>query len=283
MKTSLIIFSLLVAIPLVLCADKTTGTFPTDSKSSTAKSGDEAAWLYENHTLWPLKVHATRDIEVPDGRVPARTRGTLVRIEPDGTARVDFGRSGIQNVPVTKTDILAQAHAIRDGDQDPDRPNFVMLMGTRLGRTDLEYIQAYPYDQFTSHDLFLILYLEGLMEFDEELAESFRKVVSLSQEHGVLPFVHTTVPTKGLLLAHLLQVKLETPIPYVVGHLQEPMARVMGHNPHNMPMAVLVNEYGKVLAKAHFPDDPEAAVETIRQAIKEQRGGGWQRTAKNAD
>ena len=55
--------------------------------------------------------------------------GVLIRVEAPGVARVDFGRDGLHEVPVVKTDLVERANQIRRGEAEKLAPNFLLAIG----------------------------------------------------------------------------------------------------------------------------------------------------------
>lgn len=91
--------------------------------------------LLENERFWPYHV-ALVEAWTPNGvaRPLAKgTRGVLIRVEASGLARVDFGRDGLFEVPIAKTDLVAGANLIRErGGEEKSFPNFVLAIGPRM-------------------------------------------------------------------------------------------------------------------------------------------------------
>lgn len=79
--------------------------------------------------FWPYRV----TLEKRDLRsgVPVGSVGALVRVE-GRSARVDFGRDGVHDVPVEVTNLLAEANRLRTGELTKTAANFVMTVGPRL-------------------------------------------------------------------------------------------------------------------------------------------------------
>ena len=67
-----------------------------------------------------------------DRVIPEKAQGVLVRVEPDGHARVDLGRYGMHWVPVEKTDVLDRANRVRSGELHKIGSVFTLAIANRL-------------------------------------------------------------------------------------------------------------------------------------------------------
>ena len=108
--------------------------------------------LLESDRFWPYHVMLTKSF-APHGKhgagqsLPAGIRAVLIRVdESAATLRLDFGRDGVQEVPVGATDFLDRANAVRLGKETKVAPNFVYLLASRLVDPSQERLSPYRYD-----------------------------------------------------------------------------------------------------------------------------------------
>ncbi|MFH1498034.1 MAG: hypothetical protein ABII82_09445 [Verrucomicrobiota bacterium] len=102
--------------------------------------------LLAGERFWPYRVARTTAEGSDQGgnAVPVGLQGVLLWVEPDGRACVDFGRDGIQRIPVVQTDLLPQANRIRLGEEVKSAPNLIYSLGPRL--IDVAVEPARPLD-----------------------------------------------------------------------------------------------------------------------------------------
>jgi hypothetical protein len=87
--------------------------------------------LLASERFWPYHVALVAAL-TGQQPLPAGTRGVLIRVEPGGVARVDFGRDGVRTVPLAATDLVAQAELVRRGELLKTMSNFALAIGPRL-------------------------------------------------------------------------------------------------------------------------------------------------------
>lgn len=120
------------------------------------------ATLLENERFWPYRVRVQVSWPPPGAGqgavVAARTGGVLVRVEPSGRARIDFGSHGRFDVPVGKTDIVERANRVRLGQMAKLSPNFVHAVGPRLVDTAFAVPRAVPFEALLAPRGFLAVF-----------------------------------------------------------------------------------------------------------------------------
>jgi hypothetical protein len=109
--------------------------------------------LLESDRFWPFHVGIARPMRLrPEVELPAGSLGVLIRVEPGGRARIDFGRDGVHHLATSDTDILERANRIRLGEESKLAPNFPAMVGTGLldpstnrpGKTELPVAIGHP-------------------------------------------------------------------------------------------------------------------------------------------
>jgi hypothetical protein len=129
--------------------------------------------LLESERFWPYHV-ALVEAWTPRGveRALAKgTRGVLIRVEASGLARVDFGRDGLYEVPVAKTDLIAAANRIREGaGEEKNFPNLVLAIGPRM--VDPVTMVAPGPARLTQNRFFVCVFADPSAEGYGELAKA---------------------------------------------------------------------------------------------------------------
>jgi hypothetical protein len=134
--------------------------------------------LLASERFWPYQVEL-RDPLVP---LAAGTIGVLVRVEPAGLARIDFGRDGRRVVAVEQTDVVERAEQVRRGELWKPAPNLVHAIGARLVDPDADPPRALE-------PLALLGAPAVLSVFADPAAEAFGEIAAalapLCGRHGV--------------------------------------------------------------------------------------------------
>lgn len=89
--------------------------------------------LHENERFWPYRIQLVEPWRPVgfEGRFGWGV-GVLVRVEPDGSLRVDFAEHGVHRVPAGATDVIEKANRIRTGELEKSLPNLVVWLSGRL-------------------------------------------------------------------------------------------------------------------------------------------------------
>ncbi len=156
-----------------------------EAVSEAAEKGPEVtpANLFEQERFWPYHVALVEAVGPLGGEKTLRAgqRGVLVRVEPSGFARVDFGRHGLHRVPIAATDLVAQANRLRRGELHKMGPNLSLAIGSRLLSSDSLRPLGFP--RAAQAPGFLCVFADPDAEGFAELS---RALSPLLGRHGVL-------------------------------------------------------------------------------------------------
>src|SRR5262245_33793509 len=199
----LIRFALLLALIGSLPAQAAQGPAKASAASKPgAKRADAgevtAKNLLESERYWPYHVVTVQPWKPMDAEKPLAkgTRGVLIRVEPSGLARIDFGRNGIYEVPVSATDLIAAANQVRRGKTEKDFPNFVLAIGPRL--VDTPTMQTIDPDKTAQHRVFLCAFADPAAEGFGELLKSLDSLPASPEAMSLLfPQREQAVPELG--------------------------------------------------------------------------------------
>ncbi len=139
--------------------------------------------LFEQERFWPYHVALVEAWSPSEGKTALRAgqRGVLVRVEESGLARIDFGRHGLHRVPVSATDVVAQANRVRRGELHKMGPNLSLAIGSRLLSSDSLRPLGFP--RAAAAPGFLCVFADPDAEGFAELS---RALAPLLGRHGVL-------------------------------------------------------------------------------------------------
>lgn len=247
MKPASLVLLFALVLPLAACTEPVAG------------SRGQATSLLEREQDWPYRVALARPWAPggSDREFPVGTTGVLIRVEDDGTARIDFGRDGLYRVPVDATDLAERSDAVRDGRLDKLAPNLVLSIGRGLIDPGSDTPRAYPYQDVVGHDLFLCVFADPRTPEFERLA------------HALGPFL----ARPGLLTLFFPQGRLpdpdvrerlrdvEWPAPFFYRHLAEPNTRALIGEHVELPVVALLTAEGRELFAERFRPDVVPALD----------------------
>lgn len=204
--------------------------------------------LAGSERFWPYRIELTSPWQ-PPGRekpLPAGTLGVLVRIEPSGMARVDFGRDGRFEVPVAKTDIVAQANRIRTGEAGKPAPNFVHAIGPRLVEADAPEIRVHDFGALFDRRGFVAVFADPQ---SEALAGIASALGPLRQRGDVQVLLFPQGDVADPVVREKLRA-LDWPVPFVRDPHSEGYTVALRPDDAPLPAVMVVTPEGRVLLDA---------------------------------
>lgn len=231
-------------LPLLLILGATSGGGSrTDTKAE--DSAVTAANLLDRERFWPFRIALTEAWQPAGRETPLRagSTGVVIRVESSGTARIDFSSDGKYEVPIEKTDLVANANRIRRGELAKAQPNFVYTISTRLVDSGSDSLVGFEPDVVADRPGFLCVFADPSAEEFEHLA---RALATLRDRHGVLTILfpqgsHPDATTRERLRA------LEWTVPFVYDFLSEPYTRTLLAENTPLPALLLQTDEGRVL------------------------------------
>jgi hypothetical protein len=189
--------------------------------------------LLENERFWPYQVAKTDDGSI----------GVLIRVEEGGKARLDFGRDGKRELPISATDLVARANQIRTGELDKVAPNFVYALGPRLVDSAAETLRPVRFSIVAERPGFVCVFADpGAADF----AEIAAALAPLYERHGVSTILFPQGEHPDPALREKLRA-LSWTVPFVYDHLSESYTRSLLDEGTKLPRIVLVSNEGRIL------------------------------------
>jgi hypothetical protein len=202
------------------------------------------ASLLANERFWPYQVALQSDGSV----------GVLIRVEPGGNARIDFGRDGLRYVPIADTDLVERANRVRSGALDKPAPNFVLAIGSRLVDSSGPKLAPYSFETVAQMAGFLCV-------FADPSAASFAEVAGalapLRERQGVATILFPLGPISDAVVRERLQA-LGWTVPFVYDHLSEAYSRTLLPDTLTPPAVLLQTSEGRVLLASAWHADVTA-------------------------
>jgi len=240
MKLRFLLLALLTLRTAPLRADDLAAYHPAEASAAAVTETN----LLASERFWPYQVALTKPWQSPGGRaVAAGASGVLIRVEPGGIARVDFGRDGLHEVPVSTTDLVARADRIRRGELDKMAPNFALAIGPRLLDAAADPLRPFSVAAVMERRGFLAVFADPDSESFAELAAA---LAPLSDRDGVLTVLFPRGRHSDAKVQEKLRAVKWTPV-FVFDHLSESYTLSLIDERTPRPMLLLQTNEGRVL------------------------------------
>jgi hypothetical protein len=214
--------------------------------------------IFLSERFWPYQVTLDEDTSVgTTGRLlPKGTSGVLLRVEASGMARIDFGRDGLETLPLAKTDLLARANAIRLGTETKTAPNFVLALGPRALNAAKSPPEPVSLKDWGRQAGFLCVFARPTDPAFAALAAELRALPATGR---FLTLLFPMGETTDRAIAQRLQTD-GWPVVFLRDHLAESYAASLLPEPYAAPCVLLVSPEGRVLHYAPWTAGAGAAV-----------------------
>lgn len=237
--------------------------------SAPAPSGDSAiteADVYQHEHYWPSIVALTQEWVPPGAAAPlqAQWRGVLVRVEPEGQVRIDFGRHGRHELPLRYTDLVQRANETRLGTRTKLAQNFVLRVGNNLVNASSRPMRPHRFSEIAGASGYLCIFADPRAETFPELA---RALPALDGLNGVRTlFFPQSVSADDEEFVHDRLDALSWRVPYLYPRLSASYTASLLDEEPDRPRALLLSPEGRVLHEASL----EAVAEfgALREAIR---------------
>jgi hypothetical protein len=238
----------LVVLPAVLRAAETLHYRAADPSAPAVTEKN----LIASERFWPYHVALERPWPVSGGReLPVGWQGVLIRVEPGGVARVDFGSDGLFELPVGATDLVQRAERTRRGELDKMAPNFVLAIGPRLLDAASETPRTFGIEAALARPGFLAVFADPSAEAFPALA---RALAPLRDRHGVLTVLFPLGRHPDQDVRERLRSLDWTPA-YVFDHLADGYTTSLVDADTALPALQLQTNEGRVLFEASWRPD----------------------------
>jgi hypothetical protein len=237
---------------------------PAHAASSPGAPAVTAATLLESERFWPYHVRLESAWTPPRARdaIPAGAIGVLVRVESRSLARVDFGRHGLVDAPIEKTDLVARANAIRLGQEEKRLPNLVEAIGPRLLASEGDALEALPLSFTYAHDGFLCVFADPSAEGFPDLAVA---MTALPHRAELLTILFPQGRKSDAAVRERLRAS-GWKVPFVYQHLAEPYTRTLIGDAAVLPRISLLSPEGRLLFDREWRPD---TITALRAAIED--------------
>lgn len=218
--------------------------------------------LLASERFWPYRVALTERLPVPGRAEPlaAGTTGVLIRVEPSGLPRVDFGGAGKYELPLATTDLLERANRIRRGELAKEEPNFVHAIKARMLDSASETLRTLPMDVASARQRFLCVFADPDGEGFAALAGA---LAPLREREDLMTIFlpqgqHGDASVRDRLRA------LGWTVPFLPDFLSEPYTRTLLAEMAPMPYVLLHTSEGRVIFQGPWSVE---SFEALRAAL----------------
>lgn len=213
---------------------------------------------------WPDIVALVAPWPPSDAAQPltAGYRGALVRVEPEGRARIAFGRHGNHSIPLEYTDLVERANEVEAGTRHKIAPNFLLHFGTQFLHPELEALAPFPTPELAKSTRFLCIFAAFARDGFPALVERL-KPLARSADVQVL-FFPLDMPQGS---AEIIKEQLTTlawPVPFAYPQAAEVHAQKLVGRVPEVPTALLITDEGRLLLEVAL--DQSDAFERLQAA-----------------
>ena len=244
--------------------DQATGGLPEYHAADAAAAVVTEENLPASERFWPYHV-ALRRAWQPNGRakpLAAGAEGVLIRVEPSGRARVDFGRDGLYEVPARETDLVERANRVRLGELEKTAPGLLYSIAPRLGDSASEEARAFPFPEASQARRVLCVFADPEAK---EFAALATALAPLRDHEGTLTVFFPQGRLPDVAVRERLRA-LGWTVPFVFDHLAEPYTRTLLSAGTTLPAVQLQTNEGRVLLESTWRPD---LVPTLTAALGE--------------
>ncbi len=201
--------------------------------------------LFERERFWPYQVSLTKAWKPAEARetLSAGLMGVLIRLESSRTARIDFGRDGLHEVPISATNLVERSNRVRTGEIEKMAPNLALAIGPRLIDSAAESPRAVRFEDVIGYRGFLSVFADPNAEIFGALAA---ELAPLRERPGLLTILFPQAFQSDPEIREKLR-SLKWPVPFVLDHLSEPYTRSLLAEGTPLPAFLLQTNEGRVL------------------------------------
>jgi len=234
---------------------------PVRSSPGEAAGRIDAGNLYANERAWPHRTRLAIDWMPPgaDGSLRSGTRAVVVRVDGDGTARLDFGRLGRYQVPVGATDLVSRANEIAAGNRSKHQPNFLDVVAARTWKVSPD-APPRPNARLASKRWFVSV-------FGDSEAESFGSIARAITQAQVPLDVEVIVFAQGAPSDRQVYERLaalEWWVSFSIAHVTPAITRTLFGPETGFPLVAVFSPEGRLALRI---DDPAAQGEALTRSL----------------
>jgi hypothetical protein len=242
----------------VLSKGHMTGSIPEYHVADPSAPAVTERNLAASERFWPYQAALTRPVD----SLPAGSLGVLIRIERSGPARLDFGRDGLREVPISATDLVERSNAIRLGKAEKLAPNFLLAIGPRLLDSTDPVVRAFPFKDAAASHLFLCVFADP---WRREFGALVTALAPFRDRAGVQTILFPQSHRPDSQVSGQLRAMGWTP-PFVYAHLSEPYTHSLLDAHTALPAVLLQTGDGAVLLESRWSTDVAAKLDAALNA-----------------
>jgi hypothetical protein len=214
--------------------------------------------LYPQEAYWPVRVWLEEPLLGPDGDVLVKPKrnGVLVYLQPNGEARVDFGRYGAHTVPVAQTNFSSELERVRSGAATKTHPNLLGMLVTRLVDASQDRLMKKDLRVDEVRGGRVLLVFADAAQADVAALTAFAESVEAAGDVRLTTFIPITEELDGDVLIDLRAGGWSDP--FLMTPMSPAYTQAMLEPGTPTPFARLATDEGRILAEG-VPDDATQA------------------------
>ena len=224
-----------------------TGKIPAYQVANAKAPAVTEASLVENELFWPYQTALAK----PWKSLGRGSLGVLIRVANARDARIDFGRDGLHDVPISATDLVERANAIRLGQAEKLAPNFLLAIGPRLLDSRSAVVRAFEFKEAAAYRVFLCVFADP---WRKEFLGISTALGRLRDRPDVLTILFPQSHRPDSQVSGQLRA-MQWTLPFVYAHLAEPYTHSLLDANTPLPAVLLQTGDGRVLYEGRFSGD----------------------------
>lgn len=223
--------------------------------------------LADHSEFWPpyaLLSEPYKPIKRRGGPLPEDWQLVLLQVEKDGTVLVNFGRYGIERLPLEKTKVLSQARAYVAGMATKEMPIWTYHVGRSLYRKAGDLFKTVPQEEIIPVSGYVLVYADKDHGDPAELTSALEAINPVLAERGTEPVIMMSgfENREDLLHAYLVEHGLVQFL-YMRSYHVVPYREAMGHYPEASPFIVAMDADGKIRYRQQEGETYQDALEAV--------------------
>lgn len=278
----LLAFGFALACPptIVGCSDgsKESGERAIEASSSTPSAAETASKVAANGTssfeitkeniylheaYWPNTVQVAPDWQPPPGtpKRPQFLQGVLVRIEQNGSVRLDLARYGRADVRIDQTDVVERANAVYRGEVFKHQGNFTLQIGNILVSSVANAPGPQPSRPIKMAPVLLCVFADPRAE---EFGLLAKRLAEFGEATQIVPvFIPQNVERNDLEFVHATLREHAWKAPFVYPDRAPIRTEILLREPPEGPHLLLLTREGRILFDEAY--DEGAALERLEE------------------
>ena len=219
--------------------------------------------IFDYEQYWPNIIQVSADWQPPPGAPnrPQVLQGVLVRIEQNGTVRMDLARYGRADLSIAQTDIVERANAVYRGEVFKHEGNLTLQIGNILVSSEASAPGPQSSRPIKMAPVLLCVFADPRAE---EFGALAKRLAEFSRATQIVPiFIPQNVERGDLEFVHATLREHAWTAPFVYPDRAPVRTEILLREPPEASHLLLLTREGRILFNE--PYDAEAALEQVQE------------------